>query len=130
MKISLRPHHFLCLQGYKGLNYSSKNALSWSKISATLNQQPDMDVLIVKGNDDLCSNCPANLSKEKARCISQSVNKLDDAIKKILNIEEGKTYRYSILIKTLKNVMTPEKHKSLCSECAWWKKGLCKDSFK
>lgn len=130
MKITLRPHHFLCLQGYKGLNYSKTQANSWSKISQKLEQNPDTDILISGGSDDLCKKCPAILKKEKSRCIEQSVNKLDFKVAKILNIKKGEVYKYSKILNKLKNNFTKDMHEQLCSDCAWWIKGLCRDSFK
>ena len=31
--IALRPHHFLCLPGYKGYNYNQAQVNSWDIIS-------------------------------------------------------------------------------------------------
>ncbi len=129
MKISLRPHHLLCLQGYKGLNYSKGNALSWAKISETLKQTPQSDILIIKGSDELCSGCPAIQNQNSARCIEKSVNALDNKVKKILKIRTGETYKYKDIVNKMNEIMTPEKHKELCSKCAWWIKGLCQNSF-
>lgn len=130
MKISLRPHHFLCLQGYKGLNYSKTTALSWSRIAKTLNDAPDTDILIIKGKDDLCAKCPAIINKNKARCVEKSVNKLDKKVQKILGIITGQVYKYNEITEKMQNIMTKEKHEELCKDCAWWKKGLCKENFK
>ena len=130
MKITLRPHHFLCLQGYKGQNYSKTQANSWSKISQKLEQNPDADILIAGSSDDLCKKCPALLKNEKSRCIEQSVNQLDSKVAEILDITKGEIYKYSEILEKIKKVFTKEKHEQLCSDCAWWIKGLCRDSFK
>ena len=128
MKISLRPHHFICLQGYRGLNYSKLQANSWHKISEKLMDNPDVDIFVMSGSDDLCRKCPA-VSSNKARCIEQSVNSLDNKIAEILGIKQGQTYKYSDILAKIKQNFTSEKHEQLCSDCAWWKKGLCRDSF-
>ena len=129
MKISLRPHHLLCLQGYKGLNYSKLQMSSWSKISKHLYDKPDNDILIVNGADDLCEKCPALVSTKKTRCIENSVNKLDKKVAEIFGLIKGQTYNYSDIVQTIKNNFTKAQHEQLCSNCAWWKKGLCQDSF-
>ena len=129
MKISLRPPHFLCLQGYKGLNYSKSQANSWSKISKQLDKNPDADILIIDGNDDLCKKCPAIVQSRKSRCIENSVNLLDEKVAGILDIAKGEIYKYSEILEKIKKNFTKEKHQELCSDCAWWQKGLCRDSF-
>lgn len=129
MKISLRPHHFLCLQGYKGLNYSKSQANSWSKISKQLGKHPDTDILIIDGSDDLCKECPAILQEKKSRCINETVKKLDKNVADILGLVKGQIYKYSDILDKIKMNFTKEKHEQLCSDCAWWRKGLCRDSF-
>ena len=129
MKISLRPPHFLCLQGYKGLNYSKSQANSWSKISKQLDKNPDADILIIDGNDDLCKKCPAILQEKKSRCINETVKKLDKDVADILGLVKGQIYKYSDILDKIKMNFTKKKHEQLCSDCAWWKKGLCRDSF-
>lgn len=73
---------------------------------------------------------PCHFKKEKSRCIEQSVNKLDFKVAKILNIKKGEVYKYSEILNRIKNNFTKDIHKQLCSDCAWWIKGLCHDSFK
>ena len=129
MKITLRPHHFLCLYGYKGLNYSKSQSGVWNKISMYLEQNPESDIVIKSGNDDLCEQCPAISEIKHLTCKSERVNKLDEKVKKILQLKQGETYSYKNIITRMKNAMNVQKHQELCSECAWWKKGLCRDSF-
>ena len=38
--IALRPHHFLCLPGYKGYNYNQSAKTSWDIISKQLRENP------------------------------------------------------------------------------------------
>lgn len=128
MKISLRPHHLLCLKGYKGLNYSSIQVKHWSTISEKLKNSPDADILIVRGKDDLCQNCPAT-AKDTTFCKEFIVKILDRNIQSILGITAGEIYKYTELLKKLEQNMNYEKHEKLCQTCSWWKKGLCHDSF-
>lgn len=129
MVVSLRPHHFLCLQGYKGFNYSAHQVNSWNRITKLLKDNPDTDVLTVSGSDDLCAKCPA-LMGTKSRCIEKNVKSLDDKVKDLLGLVIGKIYKYSDVVKDLNAKMTKEIHSQLCSGCMWWKRGLCRDSFK
>lgn len=126
--IALRPHHFLCLPGYKGYNYNQTQVNSWDTISKQLRENPDTDILIKSGKDDLCKKCP-NDGSSTAICKDDSVNKLDEKVKFLIGIETGKTYKFSEIMKRMKWVMIPEVHKELCSDCCWWRKGLCRDTF-
>ena len=130
MQISLRPHHLLCLKGYKGLNYSNSHKTSWNLISNLLKEYPDSDILIVKGKDDLCKKCPAQILNNKSNCRENSVDSLDQNVKKLIGVVTNRVYKYSDIVNNLNKKMTYERHKQWCSFCAWWKKGLCHDSFK
>ena len=129
MKISLRPHHLLCLKGYKGLNYNQSQVRNWSEISSKLKENPDIDILIVSGRDDLCENCPAILPEYRILCKEFIVNNLDKNIQAMLGLVTGQVYKYKELIENLEKNMNYERHKKFCETCAWWKKGLCQDSF-
>lgn len=128
MTIGLRPHHFLCLPGYKGNNYNQNQVSSWNKISKQLRDNPDTDILIISGKDELCSKCP-NTESKNSSCREKAVSELDNKVKFLTGIETGKTYKFSEIMRRMKWVMTPEIHKELCSECAWWKNGMCHDTF-
>mgnify|MGYP004681823961 CR=1 FL=1 len=86
------------------------------------------DILIKSGKDDLCKKCP-NDGSGTAICKDDSVNQLDEKVKFLIGVETGKTYKFSEIMKRMKWVMTPEVHKDLCSDCCWWRKGLCRDTF-
>ena len=58
--IILRPHHFLCLKGYKGYNYNQAQIGVWDRVAAILKNTPNSNVIIGEGKDTLCSKCPAN----------------------------------------------------------------------
>ena len=128
MTIGLRPHHFLCLPGYKGNNYNQAQVNSWDKISKQLKDNPDTDIFILSGKDDLCKKCP-NDGGKTATCRENSVSALDKKVQNLIGIETGKTYKFSEIMRRMKWVMTPEVHENLCSGCAWWQKGLCHDTF-
>ncbi len=130
MKILLRPHHLLCLKGYKGLNYSKSSIKNWNSISNYLEKYPETDILIVNAKDDLCKKCPAAKFNLKSRCISYSVNNIDNKVKDLLQISENCMYKFSEIKTKLIKVITAQKQEELCHDCAWWKKGLCRDSFK
>lgn len=131
ISILLRPHHFLCLKGYKGFNYSSKQVENWDKVVQILIKNPDTDIFIASGKDSLCQTCPLSLGTKKGirRCLEQNILELDNKIKTLLGIEVGEKYRYSDVVEIMNKKVTKEKHQELCSKCLWWRNGLCQDSF-
>ena len=130
-QIKLRPHHFLCLQGYKGYNYSSGQVGVWDKVAGILREKPGTVIRITSGKDSLCQTCPAakNMSSHFFTCIEKNIKELDNKIKKILGLKTGENVRYSTIVKTMKERISSQKHEELCSRCFWWQKGLCRDSF-
>jgi len=129
MVIGLRPHHFLCLQGYRGYNYNQTQKTSWDNISSYLKQYPDADIVILSGKDDLCQKCP-NDGKGQTSCREDNVSNLDEKVKNLIGIETGKTYKYSDILNRVKQTITSDIHENLCKTCAWWQKGMCQDTFK
>ena len=132
--ILLRPHHFLCLIGYKGHNYSDSQVRMWDKIASMLKKQPDTDVFITKGKDSLCKNCPASkkdgVTSGVGACYEKNILELDKKVKTLLGLRNDKGYKYSDVTKIMDKKITRKIHEKLCSACIWWQKGLCKDSFK
>lgn len=130
MKIYIRPHHLICLQGYKGFNYNRPQKLNWGKITEKLKSDPETDIVIISGSDDLCVNCSSKIKSRSSICNEENVKTLDQKVQDILGLTTGKTYKYGELLEILKEKIDYKIHKDFCSLCAWWKKGLCQDSFK
>ena len=130
-QIILRPHHFLCLKGYKGYNYSTSQAGVWDNIAKILKENPDTTIIIGCGKDSLCKTCPASKNTDTGFfiCLEKNIKELDKKVKNILGFKTGQRVKYSEITKKLKRVFTREKHEQLCSKCFWWQKGLCRESF-
>ncbi len=127
--IEMRPHHLLCLPGYKGFGYDKKHANSWDRVSESLKEYPDMRVKIVEGKDTLCTTCPNDGSKG-SKCNERILKILDNKVKEMLQLKENTIYKFNELMENLRNVMNPQKHKELCGACQWRAQGLCGDTFK
>ena len=129
MKIALRPHHFLCLKGYKGQNYNKLQIINWNNISQMLERNPQTDIMIIEGKDELCRECSCEISKGFSYCKDKFVEQIDKQVAQILDIKPNETYKYSEIQKRLEEKINPQIHKQICELCSWWKKGLCRDSF-
>ena len=60
MKLTLRGHHLLCLQGFQGYGYDDKFVKNMSYIN-NLRKSENTTVSITNKADDICRCCP-NLS--------------------------------------------------------------------
>ena len=131
LPIILRPHHFLCLKGYKGFNYNEKQVGVWDNVVKILKKNPDIDIFIGKGKDSLCATCPAkkNSGRSNLVCIEKNIQELDKKVKAILGLKTGEKYKYSEVVNNMNKKITKKTHKTLCSKCFWWQKGFCQDSF-
>ncbi|MDG6219906.1 MAG: DUF1284 domain-containing protein [Candidatus Thermoplasmatota archaeon] len=55
--IILRPHHLMCLPRFRGEGYSKEFISKAEDLVARL-QSDRAQVILVRGADDLCNNCP------------------------------------------------------------------------
>ncbi|MFU0832057.1 MAG: DUF1284 domain-containing protein [Oscillospiraceae bacterium] len=58
--LPLRPHHALCLQFFIGKGYGKNFIANMAAVKKHLNQYPDQSILLISGEDSLCSLCPNN----------------------------------------------------------------------
>lgn len=126
-RIGLRPHHLLCLPGYKGFGYTAEHKTNWDFISEILKMERNTQIVITTSQDALCMDCPGG--KGVAKCNKEFVLGLDKKIQEFLGLITHQTYIYQEIMQELFAKMTPQKHEELCSDCGWWKQGLCRDTF-
>ncbi len=87
----LRPHHLLCVQGYRGKGYDERFCETMGRIARTLTEDPTLSVTIVDGPDDICAVCP---HLRDGRCTwdeagEASVREHDAALLEALGLEDG-----------------------------------------
>ena len=126
--IAIRPHHFLCLPGYKGYGYSKAHATSWDRMTNILCNKDDVNVKIVSSCDTLCKTCPTQTSPN-VQCNEYAVSLLDKCVKNLLDLKDGEIYSYKEQQEKLKKILDKNKHAEICEKCAWWIKGLCQNTF-
>lgn len=54
----LRPHHLLCVQGYRGKGYDAAFCANMARIARALDRDPTLPVIVTEGPDDICAACP------------------------------------------------------------------------
>lgn len=121
--LKLRPHHINCLFFYRGNGYSKEFVDKLSEIHKIIKLNPRCRVLIVNGCDDICVSCP---NRDEGKCITE--NKVVELDNKTLN-EFGlelKEYKFSDFIENIYSIYTESNLYNICSECEWFKQGICK----
>ena len=60
--MELRPHHLLCIQKFTGHGYDADFTQHMNYIVSELRRDPETQITIVQGCDDLCKACPNNIN--------------------------------------------------------------------
>ena len=121
--MELRPHHLLCMQGYRGKGYDSEFVNNMDRVTAFLSENPDYRIRIKEGCDVLCSECP-NMTEE-GKCTTQDfVSFLDRSVTECLGIKEGE-YSYGDAADQINRRLTKEVYYNICGSCQWFRNGIC-----
>ncbi|MGZ4135214.1 MAG: DUF1284 domain-containing protein [Tumebacillaceae bacterium] len=123
----LRGHHLLCLLGYRGMGYSPEYAENMTRLHQTLRENPETEVLLVVGEDDLCAKFPTD---HPYHCDNQSVHVRDAAVFQQLGVEVGQIWTWRDLQTRLAGHMSPTDIPRLCSNCEWLSYGVCEEGVK
>lgn len=128
MKINLRGHHLLCIQGFQGYGYSDEFINNMYSIKALLNNE-DTEIITSNKPDDICKFCPnlkedickdANYNKNMVLMDNKVLNKLK--IKNKLNSKDA--------FKNVNKIFnSKEKIEEICKDCQWFNKCLFANKF-
>ncbi|KZX15895.1 hypothetical protein MBCUT_12210 [Methanobrevibacter cuticularis] len=141
--ITLRAHHLICLQGYRGYGYDKNFKENLEKILNKLKEE-NVEVIITDSNDDICEYCPnlkknlchLGISSENSSYLhdpcdkeieksNEKIVKMDLAILKKTKIEKKKKYNVFDLFNIVNNkFMNIEDLKDICINCSWMEKCL------
>lgn len=123
MKLKLRGHHLLCLQGFQGYGYSEDFIKNMTRINE-MRKSKNCIITLTNKKDDICSSCP-NLKNNICENEKQNeiIEKMDDAV--LLKLDLNKEYdavelfdEVSLKFNTLKSV------ENICTGCKWSEKCL------
>lgn len=87
----LRPHHLLCVQGYRGKGYDERFRETMGRIARTLAGAPTLPVTVSDGPDDICRACP-HLKDERCtweQAGEESVREHDAALLAAFGLGDG-----------------------------------------
>ena len=137
--IPIRAHSLLCLQGYKGLGYSPEFIVMMNRVSRALENNPNIEIKVLAGEDIFCRVCPHNY---RGRCMADDpVDRpvptdspdnsvlMDRRVLQWLDLKEGDIeYWGSILYRISRNVDSSVMD-ALCGDCRWREYGYCAEAL-
>ena len=118
MKLTLRGHHLLCLQGFQGYGYDSNFIKNMTYIN-DLRKNEDTIISVINDSDDICKYCP-NL--QNGICQNEKQNQeiinMDNEV--LSKIDTTKKYEPTKLFNEIANIFnTKESVKYICATCSW-----------
>ncbi len=123
MKVKLRGHHLLCLQGFQGYGYDDNFVKNMVYIN-NLRKSQNTTISITNTSDDICKCCPNlknGICKDKKQ--NGEIIKMDNEI--ISKIDSTKEYDALNLFNEIRNIFNTKKSvKYICSDCSWHKECL------
>lgn len=128
-KLTIRPHHLLCMQGYQGKGYSEDFVSNMDKVVNFLRSEPNAEVKLLTDCDDICSACP-NCKKinGKYECVSEKshfTNELkiirEREILDFLNLKDGGFYKVSEVFDLVNRKINTKScaDRLYCKDCVW-----------
>jgi len=127
-EIRLRPHHILCLHGFRGLGYSQGFVDNMYRVLRDLKADPRLKIRLRMGFDLICSSCTVENIKECKKTTSKA-GRMDRIIYRRLKGLRKKTTLTDLLPLYYKNIK-PKDIKRICRLCQWFDLGYCLPAFK
>lgn len=128
MKLSFRPHHFLCTLGFQGMGYSPGFIENYTDIVEALQDNEELPIEVVAGADSICWACP---HQGGGVCTTEEkIKGLDARHAQILNINPGDVLTWRMGKGRLKEHMTMSAFHKACEGCQWKSQDVCEEALK
>lgn len=123
MKLILRGHHLLCLQGFQGYGYSEDFTKNMTRINLA-RKSDNTSICLTDSPDDICKSCPNlknNICENELQ--NNKIVKMDnEVLKKIDKVQE---YNSKDLFDEISQIFnTKESVTKICFNCMWHEKCL------
>lgn len=126
--LTLRAHHLLCIQGYRGYGYNQRFTENMTNIIDQLKKNTFIKIRIVAKTDEICLCCPNNISKKLCRH-EFKVKSLDKKVVDLLEIDINKIYTYKFILNIIYEKINYKNFENICGTCQWFKYGYCKEGL-
>ena len=125
LEMNLRPHHLLCIQKFTGHGYNADFTAHMKSIVSELTVNPETQITVVHGCDDLCKMCPNNIG---GVCTSlEKVNLMDSAVLSICDFAYGENVLWTEAAgKAREEIFETEEFHNICACCQWF--ALCRST--
>jgi hypothetical protein len=120
----IRPHHLLCIQGFRGQGYSPTFIANLSRIKEYFEAAPDAPVELVHGVDEICDYCP-HLDSNDCTRPGQKVSELDRMALERMKLSAGMTESWSFFVDAICEHIDTAKMDEVCHGCNWIDLGFC-----
>lgn len=122
--VSLRPHHLVCLQSFKGEGYSAAFVHHAYEMLVFLEKcSSNRNVMIVGGCDELCQYCPNNHNET---CSDEDeVREYDDNYLNILKLSTGQVLSWIEIKQNIANKLFISDFSKICGKCHWY--SICRE---
>lgn len=118
MKLTLRGHHLLCLQGFQGYGYDNNFIKNMTYIN-DLRKNEDTIISVINNPDDICKHCP-NLQNGICQTEKQNQEIINMDNEVLSKIDTTKKYESRKLFNEIANTFhTKESVKYICATCNW-----------
>ena len=120
--MNLRPHHLLCIQKFTGHGYDAVFTTHMKRIVFELRENPETQITLVRGCDDLCRMCP---NKQGGACSSlEKVAFMDSAVLRSCGLAYGENVLWAKAAgKARERIFETDAFQNICVSCQWF--ALC-----
>lgn len=131
----LRPHHLLCIHGFKGKGYSEAFVENMQVIIDQLKEDTEMEIQLTIGGDMICVECPKHVSDQSPSCQygtcvnEERITALDSRALEALGLSEGERYTFKEVIDRIGTVFDEKKFHYVCAGCQWMDLGFCREGL-
>jgi hypothetical protein len=128
MRISFRPHHFLCTLGFQGRGYSPEFIANYKAIVESLHRNEETPIEVVAQGDSICRACP---HQEQGICEQEEkIQGLDARHSHVLGLHPGDVLSWKQARALLKKKMTLDAFDQACAGCSWKASGICEAALR
>ena len=128
--VILRPHHLLCILGFRGKGYSSRFVTEFAQLVSSLEDGEKGDnksIRIVGRADRICHACP---NREGHLCEKEGeIKKLDDQHSAALEVSDGSTLTWGDAKKKIKDRISLGVFHQICNGGSWKSLGYCQEAL-
>lgn len=129
--LKIRPHHLLCMLGFRGLGYSGEFISNMAKLVGKLRSDSTFPIILVVGCDAICVSCPHN---KEGKCLKRADSELkakalDLELLQRIMFKTGIQMPIDEALRMVKERITSEDMVELCRDCEWWELGYCVDGL-